>query len=124
MKNIKFKGPTKKVRFASTNTSSTQQSDDFPVEKELYFDATDQLEIELTLPSASSSSIKPSSHIGTSKEVVEEFTNLDKDFSKRLPLRPLISTKPKDDNESSDYSGETKESNKKKRKKKKASDSD
>ncbi|PKY54765.1 hypothetical protein RhiirA4_475492 [Rhizophagus irregularis] len=76
------------------------------------------------LPPASSLSIKPSSHIGTSKEVVKEFTNLDKDFSKRLPLRPLISIKPKDDHESSDYSDETKESNKKKRKKKKASDSD
>ncbi|RGB25687.1 hypothetical protein C1646_771401 [Rhizophagus diaphanus] len=64
--------------------------------------------IELTLTPASSSSIKPSSQIGTSKEVVEEFTNLDEEFSKRLPLRPLISTKPKDDNESSDYSDETK----------------
>ncbi|CAB5355924.1 unnamed protein product [Rhizophagus irregularis] len=78
----------------------------------------------LSTGTLSSSSIKPSSHIGTSKEVVEEFTNLDKDFNKRLPLRPLISTKLKDDNKSSDYSGETKESNKKKRKKKKASDSD
>ncbi|CAB4433115.1 unnamed protein product [Rhizophagus irregularis] len=32
----KFKGQTKKVRFESTNTSSTQQSNDFPVDKELY----------------------------------------------------------------------------------------
>ncbi|CAG8747407.1 14321_t:CDS:1, partial [Rhizophagus irregularis] len=48
---------------------------------ELYFDATDRI------------------------EVVEAFTNLNGDFSKRLPLRPLIlSTKPKDDNLSSDDS--------------------
>ncbi|CAB4492507.1 uncharacterized protein OCT59_002630 [Rhizophagus irregularis] len=61
--------------------------------------------------------IEPTStHIGNSKEVVEEFTNLNGDFSKRLPMKPLLSTKPKEDNVSSDDSDETKESNKKKRK--------
>ncbi|PKC01740.1 kinase-like protein, partial [Rhizophagus irregularis] len=89
----------------TTNTSSTQQWDNVPVDKELYFDATDQSEIEPT-----------STHIGNSKEVVEEFTNLNGDFSKRLPMKPLLSTKPKEDNVSSDDSDETKESNKKKRK--------
>ncbi|RGB41734.1 hypothetical protein C1646_751796 [Rhizophagus diaphanus] len=51
--------------------------------------------------------------------LVEEFTNLSENFSERLPLRPLLSTKPKEDNLSSDDSDETKDSNKKKRKKKK-----
>ncbi|CAB4398010.1 unnamed protein product [Rhizophagus irregularis] len=76
----------RKVRFESTNsTSSTQQSRDFSVDlKELYFDATDQLETELTLTPAPAPSTKPSSHIGNCKKVVEEFTNLNEDFSKRL----------------------------------------
>ncbi|POG69921.1 hypothetical protein GLOIN_2v1776486 [Rhizophagus irregularis DAOM 181602=DAOM 197198] len=111
---------SKKVHFASRNNSSTQQSDDFQVNKELYFDAMDQLEIESTSTPVPTSSSKPASHIGSNKEVVKEFTNLNEDFSKRLPLRPLISIKPKDDNLSSDDSDETKDSNKKKRKKKKA----
>ncbi|CAB4430205.1 unnamed protein product [Rhizophagus irregularis] len=80
----------------------------------------DQLEIESTSTPVPTLSSKPASHIGSNKEVVEEFTNLNEDFSKRLPLWPLISTKPKDDNLSSDDSDETKDSNKKKRKKKKA----
>ncbi|CAB5186409.1 hypothetical protein RhiirA5_442609 [Rhizophagus irregularis] len=80
----KFKGPTKKVCFKSTNTSFKQQSDDFPVDKELYFDATDQLETEITLMPAPAPSTKPSSHIGNCKKVVKEFTNLNEDFSKRL----------------------------------------
>ncbi|PKY59505.1 hypothetical protein RhiirA4_482295 [Rhizophagus irregularis] len=60
-------------------------SDDFPVDKELvYFDATDQLETELTLVTpALAPSTKPSSHIGNSKKV-EEFTNLNVNFIKRL----------------------------------------
>ncbi|PKY52931.1 hypothetical protein RhiirA4_470855 [Rhizophagus irregularis] len=47
------------------------------------------------------------------KEVVEEFTNLNKDFSEKLPLKPLVTTKPKEDNLSSDDSDETRDSNKK-----------
>ncbi|CAB5184940.1 unnamed protein product [Rhizophagus irregularis] len=47
------------------------------------------------------------------KEVVEEFTNLNKDFSEKLPLKPLVTTKPKEDNLSLDDSDETRDSNKK-----------
>ncbi|CAB4440424.1 unnamed protein product [Rhizophagus irregularis] len=77
--------------------------------------------LERTISTNLKGQIEPtSSHIGNSKEVVEEFTNLNGDFSKRLPMKPLLSTKPKEDNVSSDDSDETKESNKKKRKNKKA----
>ncbi|CAG8510866.1 11789_t:CDS:2 [Rhizophagus irregularis] len=53
---------------------STQLSDDLQMDIESYFD---------------------SSHIGMSKEIVEEFIHLNEDFSKRLPVKPSITTKPK-----------------------------
>ncbi|PKY31612.1 kinase-like protein, partial [Rhizophagus irregularis] len=75
---------------------STQQLDDFL--------ATDQIEVTTTISALTP--IKPSSHIGTN-------------FNERLPLRPLVSTKPKDDNLSLDDSDKTKDSDKKKRKRRK-----
>ncbi|CAG8685366.1 14012_t:CDS:2, partial [Rhizophagus irregularis] len=62
-----------------------------------------QLETELMLTPAPAPSTKPSSHIGNCKKTT---------------LRPLLSTKPKEDNLSSDDSDETKD-NKRIRKKRK-----
>ncbi|CAB4442334.1 unnamed protein product [Rhizophagus irregularis] len=83
----------------------------------LYFDAMDQIEV---VNQGTPSQITSSSHISNSKEIIEEFINLNEDFSKRLSLQPLVSTKPKNNNLSSDDLDKTKENNKKKRKKKKA----
>ncbi|UZO20256.1 uncharacterized protein OCT59_012682 [Rhizophagus irregularis] len=55
------------------------------------------------------SPITSSSHISNSKEIIEEFINLNEDFSKKLSLQPLFSTKPRDNNLSSDDLDETKE---------------
>uniref|UniRef100_U9TQ62 Uncharacterized protein n=1 Tax=Rhizophagus irregularis (strain DAOM 181602 / DAOM 197198 / MUCL 43194) TaxID=747089 RepID=U9TQ62_RHIID len=52
------------------------------------------------------------------KKDVEEFIHLNEASSKRLLIRPLVSSKPKEEHISSDDSDVKKDSNKKRRKKK------
>lgn len=54
-----------------------------------------------------------------SKEKIDEFTNLNEDFSKRLPLQPLLSTISKKDKLSLDDLDEELDNNKKKWEKRK-----
>ncbi|CAB5215831.1 unnamed protein product [Rhizophagus irregularis] len=81
----------------TTNTSSTQQWDNVPVDKELYFDATDNQKLN------------QHQHI---LEIVKRLLkNLQFEwrFQQEITMKPLLSTKPKEDNVSSDDSDETKE---------------
>ncbi|RGB35822.1 hypothetical protein C1646_758847 [Rhizophagus diaphanus] len=59
----RFNGPKKKDCAVSTNTTPLQQSDDILDGVELYFDATNQMDLEKQTPTptpTTSSSIKPS----------------------------------------------------------------
>ncbi|PKY52232.1 hypothetical protein RhiirA4_469737 [Rhizophagus irregularis] len=98
-----FNGPKKKGRAASTNTTPQQQSIDIDIPDggdKLYFDATDQMDLEKKTPAPTP--IPSSSNKTVSKKEITEFTNLNEDFSKRLSIRPLLSTIPKKDKLSSD----------------------
>ncbi|CAB4441403.1 unnamed protein product [Rhizophagus irregularis] len=93
-----------------TNSTPLQQSDDILDGVKLYFDTMDQMDLEKQTPTPTP----------TTSSSINRKSDLNEDFSKRLPLRPLVrplvSTKPKKDNlVRSDDSDEEKD-NKKKRK--------
>ncbi|PKY22378.1 hypothetical protein RhiirB3_386378 [Rhizophagus irregularis] len=76
------------------------------------FDVTDYMELEKKMP-APTPALSSSNKTG-SKEKIDEFTKLNEDFSKRLPLQPLLSTISKKDKLSLDDLDEELDNNKKK----------
>ncbi|CAG8691444.1 4733_t:CDS:2 [Rhizophagus irregularis] len=82
-------------KFKSTNISPSQKSNDVSDGgEELYFDAMDQNVNMDEMPATAVTQIQStsSSHIGNSREKFEEISTLNV-LAKRLPSRPLASTK-------------------------------